>query len=99
MKGAQGMRDGFIVIARWKDDGDRSITLQNFLANGESFIPIFSDEDAFREQCKGSDFETQGVAIDRALLSSLLHGDELLILDPGGDNPTRLAKADLEKAA
>jgi len=89
------MRDEIIVIGGWDDDSGRSLRLQNFVANGESFIPIFSDEASFRQQVQGSGFEDAGIAIDRNLLVSVLHGDELLVLDPGGPSPVKLRKADL----
>jgi hypothetical protein len=89
------MRDQIIVIGSWKDAGGRSLRLQSFVANGESFIPIFSDETSFRQQVQGGGFENSGIAIDRDLLASMLHGDELLVLDPGGPSPMKLRKADL----
>jgi hypothetical protein len=89
------MRDQIIVIGSWEDAGGRSLRLQNFVANGESFIPIFSDETSFKQQVQGSGFEDAGLAIDRDLLVSVLHGDELLVLDPGGPSPIKLRKADL----
>jgi hypothetical protein len=89
------MRDQIIVIGSWEDADGRSLRLQNFVANGESFIPIFSDETSFKRQVQGSGFENAGLAIDRDLLVSVLHGDELLVLDPGGPSPMKLRKADL----
>lgn len=91
----QIMHDKVIVIGGWDDGDSRSLRLQNFVTNGESFIPIFSDETAFKQQVQGSGFESAGLEIDRDLLFSVLHGDELLVLDPGGPNPVKLRKADL----
>ena len=84
-----------LVIGSWSDAAGRSLRLQRFTAGGESFIPLFSDKDAFRQQVRGSGFERDGIAIDRDLLAATLHGDELLILDPGGPAPVRLRKRDL----
>lgn len=89
------MRDEIIVIGGWEDANSRSLRLQNFVANGESFIPIFSNEAGFKQQVQGSGFEDAGLVIERDLLVSMLHGDELLVLDPGGPNPVKLRKADL----
>lgn len=86
-----------VVIARLSDDSSKVIALQDFVTNGESFVPIFSDIDQFRSQTKGSGFESQGVEIARNLLAAILRGDELLILNPGSDNPARLQKADLAR--
>ena len=95
MKGRQFMADQVIVIGGWEDPASRSLRLQNFVADGESFIPIFSDDAAFERQIKGSGFEDDGLAIDRDLLLSILTGNELLILNPGDSNPVRMTKADL----
>jgi hypothetical protein len=91
----QTMQNKVVVIGGWDGSDGRSLRLQNFVANGESFIPIFSDEAAFNQQVQGTGFEDAGLAIDRDLLFSVLHGDELLVLDPGGSNPMKLRKADL----
>lgn len=89
------MQDEIIVIGSWESGESRTLRLQDFVTDDEAFIPIFSDEATFRHQVQGSSFEDQGVAIDRILLSSMLRGDETLILDPGGPDPRRLTKADL----
>lgn len=91
------MQDRVIVIGGWDDTASRSLRLQNFVIDGESFIPIFSDEAAFDRQVRGSGFEGKGLAIERSLLSSILNDDELLMLDPGGPEPMRMTKADLAK--
>lgn len=89
------MQDQFVVIGGYDDTSSRTLRLQDFENDGGSFIPIFSDEEAFRRQIKGSDFEGDGLVIDRKLLFTILRGDELLILDPGDPNPRRMTKADL----
>ena len=89
------MQDEIIVIGDWDNEQSTSLRLQDFVSGGESFIPIFSDEQQFRRQVRGSGFEGKGVAIDRNLLHSLLRGDELLILNPGDSNPVRMRKADI----
>ncbi len=89
------MQDEIIVIGSWEDGESRSLRLQDFADESGSFIPIFSDEATFNHQVRGSGFEDSGIAIDRNLLSSMLRGDELLILNPGGPDPLKLTKADL----
>ena len=89
------MQDQIIVIGEWDDPACRTLKLQNFVADGISFIPLFSDEAAFERQVKGSGFEDDGLAIDCNLLLSMLHGDELLILNPNDPDPVKMTKADL----
>jgi SseB protein N-terminal domain len=91
------IQDNYIVIATWESEESRVITLQNFVVNGESFIPIFSDEATFKVETEGSTFARKGLAIDLHFLLSLLRGDELLILNPGSLNPRRLKAADLRE--
>ncbi len=89
------MENGVIVIGSWDDLESDSIRIQDFVADGGSFIPIFSDEATFKQQARGSGFEDNGILIDLNLLASMLQGDEILILNPGGADPVRLKKADL----
>lgn len=84
-----------VVIARWRDEQATTITLQDFTIGGESVIPLFSSEDAFRAQSAGSGFEQQGAVIQRAFLHAMLRGDEVLMLDPGSAAPRRLRPDDL----
>ncbi len=93
------MQDKLVVIGGWDDPESKSLRLQNFQADGRPYIPIFSDEAAFKRQVKGSGFEADGLVIDRRLLVSILRGDEMLILDPGDPDPLRLTKADLVGSA
>jgi hypothetical protein len=84
-----------ITIGGWDDETSRSIRLQNFISDGKSFIPIFSDWLAFKRQVEGSGLEGDGLEIDRDLLLSILRGDELLILNPGDPDSVQMTKADL----
>jgi hypothetical protein len=78
--------DKVYVIARWDDPNSNVITLQDFVVAGQSSIPIFSDEERFVAETKGSGFEHEGVAIDRNFLASILKGTESLVLNPGSTN-------------
>ncbi len=89
------MQDQVVVIGGWDDPESRTLRLQNFKADGQSYIPIFSDEAAFKRQVKGSGFEGDGIVIERRVLVAILRGDEVLILNPGDPDPLRLTKADL----
>jgi len=83
-----------VIIARLGHPETRDITIQDFKINGEMVIPIFPNDAAFKQQTLGSNFGDQGIEIDVALLLSLLHGDEVLLLNPGGQSPRRLTVGD-----
>ena len=84
-----------VIIARVGPPESRDIAIQDFTINGEKVIPIFSDEAAFKQQTQGSKLRDQGIEIDVGLLLSMLHGDEILMLNPGGPSPRRLTVNDL----
>jgi hypothetical protein len=84
-----------VVIASWTDPDSRSIRLQDFVLDGRSFVPIFSDDAHFRRECAGSGFEDRGVSMDANLLASIIGDDLLLILNPASPTPVELRRADL----
>jgi hypothetical protein len=88
-----------IVIGGWTSPGSKQLTLQDFIRDGKSFIPVFSDAVHFRAGIKGSGFEDRGLSIKRALLASLRRDDALLILNPASIDPQALRKADRARAA
>lgn len=88
--------DNFLVIvASWENELDNKIQIQDFILNGESFIPLFSNVRHFRDEVAGSGFENSGVLIRKDMLVKILHGNETLILNPGSENPTRLTVSDI----
>jgi hypothetical protein len=89
------LKAGYVVIiARWSDPKSNRIVVQDFIQGGESFIPLFSNKAHFFAGTQGSGFEHEGVSIKCDLFLSMLKGDELLILNPGSQNPLKLRKAD-----
>ena len=70
-----------VLLAKAPKGNERSLIIQNFHIDGEFVIPLFSSEKAFRESTQGVDLGP-AVAIDRGLLASVLHGDEIFLLDP-----------------
>jgi len=88
--------ESFIIIARWDSEKDKKITIQNFINNGVNFIPIFSDWNSFNEQIAGSDFEEEGLQIERKLFASILKGNENIVLNPRDQSPVMLQKSDIE---
>lgn len=88
------LQDDIVVIGWWTDESSNKIVLQDFVRDGDRFIPIFSNEDRFRAETTGSGFESKGLVIKRHILHSILRGDEVLVLNPGSD-AIRLCRADL----
>ena len=91
------MDDGIYVIASWKSPDSKQITIQDFVRDGQSFIPVFSDEDHFKTEITGSGFEEKGVWINAQLFASMLHGTELLVLNPGSKTPIDMRANELKK--
>ncbi len=83
----------FVVIGRWDDPSASKLTLQDFIIEGRSTIPIFSDEASFKQQATGTPFERDGLVIAGGLLLSMLKDDDRLILDPGSRNAMTMTKA------
>lgn len=85
------------IIASWDSPHAKSLKIQDFMrSDGQSFIPIFSDEQRFKQAVVGSGFEEKGVSMDGNLFAFLLKGDELLLLNPGSDMPIELRASDLK---
>jgi SseB protein N-terminal domain len=83
-----------VIIATWTSGKSKKINIQDFVRNGKSFIPVFSDQQHFKDETRGSGFEAKGISIDGKLFASLLNGDELLVLNPGSKSPVDIqAKA------
>ncbi len=90
------MNDHLYIIASWESPESKTITFQNFMRDGKSFIPVFSDEAHFKAEIAGSDFEMKGVSIDAHLFASMLSGIEMLILNPGSNTPTNIHASELK---
>lgn len=90
------MGDHVVVIGGWDDEKGHDLNLQDFIINGESFIPVFADEATFKREAAGSGYETKGVSIDRNLLISILGDDQMLLLNPGSDS-LRMRRVDLAR--
>ena len=85
----------FVVIGRWDDASSTKLTLQDFVIDGRSTIPIFFDEASFKRQTAGTPYEREGLVIDSGLLLSMLKDDDRLILDPGSARAVPMTKAQL----
>ena len=82
--------DMVVIVARWDDEQSQNITIQDFLRDEKPFIPVFTDEAAFKAQIDGSGFEDQGVVINTDMFLSIMRGGEHLIVNPGGDAPVSI---------
>lgn len=97
------MSGEIVIIASWENLESQVIKIQDFVRNGQLFIPVFSDVEHFKAEIKGSGFEDKGVSIDANLFASMLNGFELIILNPGSNMPIEIhakelkSKVDLEK--
>jgi hypothetical protein len=84
----QSMVKGHVfIIATWTSGASKKINIQDFVRNGKSFIPVFSDQQHFKDETRGSGFDSKGISIDGNLFASLLKGDELLVMNPGSKSP------------
>jgi len=85
-----------VIIAEWADAAGTTLRIQDFQLQGRSFIPLFSDDAQFIQQMANTPFAEKGLAIDCKELIRRLHGDELLILNPGTDQQVQFDKEDFE---
>lgn len=85
-----------IIIATWTSGASKKINIQDFMRNGKSFIPVFSDQQHFKDETRGSGFGEKGVSIDANMLASLLKGDETLVLNPGSKSPLDIQARELK---
>ncbi len=93
----QALIKGPVVIIATRTSGtSRKINIQDFIRNGKSFIPIFSDQQHFKDETRGSGHESKGVSIDANMLASLLKGDETLVLNPGSKSPLDIQAKELK---
>ena len=83
------------IIGELGDDRSSDITIQDFVIEGETVIPVFSSASAFSTQTEGSPYAGKGIEIDLALLQNILRGDEILMLDPGSPARRRLTVPEL----
>ena len=89
--------DHVVIIATWDDPNDKKITIQDFVQNGESFIPVFTSIGKAKEQTKGSGFTDKLVEIKTDLFASLLKGQEVLLFNPADAGGVKLAANDFKK--
>ena len=91
------MKGHVVIIATWKSKDAKDISIQDFMRNGKSFIPLFSDKQHFESETKDSGFEKKGVSIDANMLASILKGTETLVLNPGSKTPIDIQASELKR--
>ena len=85
-----------VIIATWTSGTSKTINIQNFIRNGKPFVPIFSDQKHFKDETKGSGFESKGVSIDANMLASIIKADDVLVLNPGSKTPVDIQAKELK---
>ena len=90
------MKGHVFIIATWKSKDAKEISIQDFVRNGKSFIPIFQDQQHFEAETKGSGFEKKGISIDTNLLASILGEKATLVLNPGSKTPLDINSSELK---
>ena len=74
--------DEVVVIAWWDDPNDNMINIQDFIKDGESYIPVFTSTEIAKQQTAGSEYTDQLVEIKTGFFVSLLKGTETLVFNP-----------------
>jgi hypothetical protein len=87
-----------ILLAEKPDlDGD-TLRVQDYVRDGKSFIPVFDSPEALRASTAGVELGRQALEIDRALLASVLTGNETLVLNPGMRSELTFSAAEFRRA-
>ena len=85
-----------VIIGSWADAEGNQLLIQDFRLQGQRFIPLFSDEAQFWSQLSTTPFSSKGLTLECKSFIALLHGDELLILNPGSLAPVHLMRGDFQ---
>jgi hypothetical protein len=72
-----------IVLAKEPDREGNVLDVQDYILNGESYIPIFSSKEAFQQSTRGAKMDKPVWAIDRRLFVELSRSKQVIILDIG----------------
>jgi hypothetical protein len=85
-----------IVLARNPHPKSHIIDVQDYVRNGESYIPFFSSKEAFQESTRGTGLGKPVWAIDRRLFVELAQTNQVLILNLGLPTEMRFTGAELK---
>ncbi len=78
----QIITDEVVVIAWWNDPNENTINIQDFIKDGENYIPVFTSAEIAKQQMAESRFTNQLVGIKTDFFVSLLKGNETLVFNP-----------------
>ena len=85
-----------IVLAERPQPEDIHLTIQDFVINGQSMVPMFTSPELFTQSLKGRDFPYPVVEIRFGALMQMLSRTETIIVNPGTDGQFMFNVADLE---
>jgi hypothetical protein len=85
-----------IIFSHVPASDDKVLGIQDYVRDGESFIPIFDSADALRSA--GGSGGKPAFEIDRALYVSVLKGTEALVLNPSLPSELEFLASDLKRA-
>jgi hypothetical protein len=86
-----------IILASELDTTSNNIDIQDYVENGNSFIPVFSSPDKFKESTKGADLGKKIIEINPFLFLSILNGRETLRINPGLSDETYFNASELKQ--
>jgi hypothetical protein len=86
-----------IILAGELDPKSKNITVQDYVENGKSFIPVFSTPDKFKESTNGADLGKKIIEISPYLILSVLNGKETLRINPGLPDEIYFNASDLKQ--
>jgi hypothetical protein len=86
-----------IILASELDTTSKNIDIQDYIENGNSFIPVFSSPDKFKESTKGADLGKKIIEINPFLFLSILNGRETLRINPGLSDETYFNASELKQ--
>ena len=75
-----------------------SLALLPVYQNERAFIPVFSSREIFDQEAFGTGFAGKAIVIDGSRLASLLHDDEIVVLNPGHRPAIEFKGAELRAA-
>jgi hypothetical protein len=94
---ARALMHGTVLMI--PDPRSPTLALLFFDQPERAFVPVFSDRKVFDEEAYGSGFEGKAIAVDARRFASLLHGDDVVILNPGHRPAIEFTASELAAAA